>query len=79
MSCRNESKDSNEPVMTVPEAVNRHGNDKAANVVVRSSRDEDVDAMVAIYLHHIRVGVDATGSYEFDAPELTDLRQRRKR
>jgi hypothetical protein len=64
--------------MTVPEAPNRHENDKAADVVVRSSRDEDVTAMVAIYLHHIRVGVDATGSYGFDAPELTDLKRRRK-
>jgi L-amino acid N-acyltransferase YncA len=78
MSCGNKSKDSNEPVMTVPEAANRHENDKAADVVVRSSRDEDVTAMVAIYLHHIRVGVDATGSYGFDAPELTDLKRRRK-
>jgi hypothetical protein len=54
------------------------GNAARAAWPVRSSRDEDVDAMVAIYLHHIQVGVDATGSYGFDAPELTDLRQRRK-
>jgi hypothetical protein len=52
--------------MTVQEAANRHGNDKVADVVVRSSRDDDVDAMVAIYLHHILVGVDASGSYGFD-------------
>jgi L-amino acid N-acyltransferase YncA len=64
--------------MTVQEAANRHGNDKVADVVVRSSRVDDVDAMVAIYLHHIRVGVDASGSYGFDAPQLTDLKQRRK-
>ena len=62
----------------VQEAVNRHGNDKAADVVVRSSREDDVDAMLAIYLHHIRRGFDASGSYEIDAPQLSDLRQRRK-
>jgi len=64
--------------MKVQEAANRYGNDKTADVVVRSSRDDDVDAMVAIYLRHIRVGVDALGSYGFDAPQLTDLKQRRK-
>jgi L-amino acid N-acyltransferase YncA len=65
-------------MMKVQEAANRYGNDKTADVVVRSSRDDDVDAMVAIYLRHIRVGVDALGSYGFDAPQLTDLKQRRK-
>jgi L-amino acid N-acyltransferase YncA len=65
-------------MMKVQEAANRYGNDKTADVVVRSSRDDDVDAMVAIYLRHIRVGVDASGSYGFDAPQLTDLKQRRK-
>jgi L-amino acid N-acyltransferase YncA len=65
-------------MMKVQEAANRYGNDKTSDVVVRSSRDDDVDAMVAIYLRHIRVGVDAPGSYGFDAPQLTDLKQRRK-
>jgi L-amino acid N-acyltransferase YncA len=65
-------------MMKVQEAANRYGNDKTADVVVRSSRDDDVDAMVAIYLRHIRVGVDASRSYGFDAPQLTDLKQRRK-
>ena len=64
--------------MTVQEAVNHHGNDKAADVVVRSSRDDDVDAMLAIYLRHIRHGVDPSESYEIEAPQLADLRQRRK-
>ena len=65
-------------VTTVQEAPNSLGKDREAGVVVRSSRDDDVDAMLAIYLHHIRYGVDAPGSYEIEAPQLADLRQRRK-
>ena len=64
--------------MSVPEIVNRHANERVADVVVRSSREGDVDAMLAIYLHHIRRGVDASVSFEIDAPQLADLRQRRK-
>lgn len=64
--------------MTVPEIANRHGNDQAAGVAVRASRDDDIDAMLAIYLHHIRQGVDSPGSYGIEAPQLADLRQRRK-
>jgi L-amino acid N-acyltransferase YncA len=79
MSRGNDPEDSQTSgVMTVQEAANCHGNDKAADVVVRSSRDDDVDAMLAIYLHHIRVGVDPSGSYEIEAPQLADLSQRRK-
>jgi L-amino acid N-acyltransferase YncA len=64
--------------MTVQEAVNHHGNDKAADVVVRSSRDDDVDAMLGIYLHHIRHGVEQFANYEIEAPQLEDIKQRRK-
>lgn len=64
--------------MTVPEIANRHGNDQATGVAVRASRDDDIDAMLAIYLHHIRQGVDSPGSYGIEAPQLADLRQRRK-
>lgn len=64
--------------MTVPEIANRHGNDQATGVAVRASRDDDIDAMLAIYLHHIRQGVDSSGSYGIEAPQLADLRQRRK-
>jgi phosphinothricin acetyltransferase len=46
-------------------------------VLIRPSRDSDVDAMLAIYRHHIRHGVardvDGTGATEPD-----DLRDRRK-
>ena len=46
-------------------------------VLIRPSRDSDVDAMLAIYRHHIRHGVsrDVEGT---GAPEPDDLRDRRK-
>ncbi|HUB65472.1 MAG TPA: GNAT family N-acetyltransferase [Methylocella sp.] len=64
--------------MTVQEFENRLGNDRTADVIVRSSRDDDVDAMLAIYLHHIRHGFEPSGNYEMEAPQLADLRARRK-
>jgi phosphinothricin acetyltransferase len=47
-------------------------------VVVRPSRDADVPAMLAIYLHHIRRGVDPNYEGEIDAPDADDLKRRRK-
>ncbi|MGV7213279.1 N-acetyltransferase family protein [Bradyrhizobium sp. UFLA05-112] len=46
-------------------------------VLVRPSRDSDVEAMLAIYRHHVRHGVakDVEGT---GAPEPDDLRDRRK-
>jgi len=46
-------------------------------VLVRPSRDGDVDAMLAIYRQHIRRGVE-TGVDNGGAAEPDDLRQRRK-
>ena len=46
-------------------------------VLVRPSRDGDVDAMLAIYRQHIRGGVE-TGVDNGGAAEPDDLRQRRK-
>ena len=46
-------------------------------VIVRPSRDGDVDAMLAIYRHHIRRGVEE-GVADSDTPEPDDLRDRRK-
>ena len=37
-------------------------------VSVRNSRDGDVPAMLAIYLHHIRRGVDPGVDGDFEAP-----------
>jgi len=48
------------------------------SVVVRPSRDADVPAMLAIYLHHIRKGVDPNYDGEIDAPDADDLKRRRK-
>ncbi|MEP9365752.1 N-acetyltransferase family protein [Xanthobacter sp. VNH20] len=46
-------------------------------VVVRPSRDSDVDAMLAIYRRHIRRGVEE-GVDDGDTPQPDDLRERRK-
>ncbi len=56
-------------------------NAAAANepsILVRSSRDEDVDAMLRIYLHHVRKGVDALEAPLYQAPQKEDLKRRRK-
>ena len=48
-------------------------------VVVRNSRDGDVPGMLAIYLHHIRRGVDpGVEENEFEPPDAEDLKRRRK-
>ena len=48
-------------------------------VRVRDSRDSDVPAMLAIYLHHIRRGVDpGVDTGEFETPDTEDLKRRRK-
>ena len=46
-------------------------------VIVRPSRDNDIDAMLAIYRRHIRRGIDA-GVEDSGTPEPDDLRDRRK-
>ena len=46
-------------------------------VLVRSSRDGDVEAMLAIYRHHIRRGIEE-GVDDSGTPEPEDLRDRRK-
>ena len=46
---------------------------------MRNSRDGDVPAMLAIYLHHIRRGVDpGLDSGEFETPDAEDIKRRRK-
>jgi len=51
---------------------------RADNVVVRNSRESDIDAMLAIYLHHIRRGVDPSYHHDIETPDAEDLRRRRK-
>lgn len=46
-------------------------------IVIRPSRDADVEAMLAIYRRHIRRGLDE-GVDDSDTPEPDDLRERRK-
>ncbi|MGJ4995045.1 N-acetyltransferase family protein [Bradyrhizobium sp. HKCCYLS3077] len=46
-------------------------------VLVRPSRDEDVEAMLSIYRRHVRRGVEDSAAGT-GAPEPDDLKQRRK-
>ena len=48
-------------------------------ISVRNSRDADVPAMLAIYLHHIRRGVEpGLDDGEFETPNAEDIKRRRK-
>ena len=47
-------------------------------VIVRPSRDADVPAMLAIYLHHIRKGVDPRYHGDIETPDADDIKRRRK-
>ena len=47
-------------------------------ITVRNSRDSDVPAMLSIYLHHIRHGVDPKYAGDIEAPDADDLKRRRK-
>jgi phosphinothricin acetyltransferase len=51
--------------------------DNEQPVLIRPSRDSDVEAMLAIYRRHIRQGVEA-GVEDGDTPQPDDLRDRRK-
>jgi phosphinothricin acetyltransferase len=47
-------------------------------LVIRSSTEADVPAMVAIYRHHISRGIGDLGAYEPDPVETDDLKRRRR-
>jgi phosphinothricin acetyltransferase len=51
--------------------------EKAEPIVIRPSREGDVEAMLAIYRRHIRRGVE-DGVVDSGTPEPDDLRDRRK-
>jgi L-amino acid N-acyltransferase YncA len=51
--------------------------DNQQPILVRPSRDNDVDAMMAIYRRHIRQGVEE-GVTDNETPEPDDFRDRRK-
>ena len=46
----------------------------ALRVQVRDSRETDIEAVCAIYAHHVRHG---TGSFELEPPSLDDIARRR--
>lgn len=47
-------------------------------VVVRASRDEDIEPMLAIYRHHIRRGVEPGAFEQAEQPDPNDLKRRNK-
>lgn len=51
--------------------------DNEQPMAVRPSRDDDVEAMLAIYRHHIRRGIEE-GVEDSGTPEPDDLKERRK-
>ena len=52
-------------------------NESEAPIIIRPSREADVDAMLAIYRRHIRHGVEENVA-DSGVPEPDDLRERRK-
>jgi L-amino acid N-acyltransferase YncA len=52
---------------------------EGSRIIVRNSRDADVPAMLAIYLFHIRRGVEpGLDDGEFEMPDAEDIKRRRK-
>ena len=64
--------------MSMQAAEPGRGDQTGNGVVVRPSREADVPAMLAIYLHHISHGVDARTAGGVEAPDADDLKRRRK-
>ena len=64
--------------MTMEEVDKAFDGETTGGAAVRPSREADVPAMLAIYLHHIRHGVEPGAARDVEAPDLEDLRRRRK-
>jgi len=64
--------------MTNEEAAAERIEEGSRQIRVRSSREADVPAMLAIYLHHIRSGVDPRQAGDLETPDADDLKRRRK-
>ena len=64
--------------MSMQAAESGRGGETGNGVFVRPSREADVPAMLAIYLHHISHGVDASTAGGVEAPDADDLKRRRK-
>jgi L-amino acid N-acyltransferase YncA len=79
MSCANEALQFTSGGEMTIESVDRASTGQAAaGVSVRPSCEADVPAMLAIYLHHIRHGVDPSTAGGIEAPDADDLKRRRK-
>ena len=42
--------------------------------IIRASQDHDIDAITAIYAHHVQNG---TGTFEIEAPDAAEMQRRR--
>jgi len=47
---------------------------EAPQITIRPAKDDDMDAVTAIYAHHVLHGL---ASFETEAPDATDMRRRR--
>ena len=65
--------------MSLPNRLGNSGSimEQDKTIVIRPSRETDVDAMLAIYRRHIRRGIE-DGVDDSDTPQPDDLRERRK-
>lgn len=61
----------------LPGSMQPESTSRGDDIVIRASRDSDVDAMLAIYRRHIRHGVE-DGIEPGEMPEPDDLKDRRK-
>lgn len=52
--------------------------DSTPQILIRNSREEDIEPMLAIYRHHIRVGVEPSAYREDETLQADDLKRRRK-
>jgi len=64
--------------MTMQDVEKGFSGEAANGAVVRPSRESDVPAMLAIYLHHIRHGVDPRAAGDIETPDADDIKRRRK-
>ena len=64
--------------MTMEEVDKAFDGETAGGAAVRPSREADVPAMLAIYLHHIRHGVEPGAARDVEAPDFEDLKRQRK-
>jgi len=64
--------------MTIEDSGPAGAAEAGAGALVRPSREADVPAMLAIYLHHIRHGVDARTAGGVETPDADDIKRRRK-